>query len=110
MPAHKKRIKKYGFNQVESIAREFCKLKNFKMCKNILQKNREVQTQHFLSREERFENIKESFRVNLKNYNGENLLVIDDITTSGATLEEIIKTFKNAGVQNITCLTVFKQF
>lgn len=111
IPAHRARIKKYGFNHTQAIAKEFCKLRGYKLNKNLLQKKRETLTQHFLDNKQRFENIKDSFRLNLKNYdnkNGENILIIDDITTTGATLDEVIKTFKQKGINNLVCLTVFK--
>lgn len=108
IPAHKARLRKYGFNHTETICKEFAKLKGWKINNKILLKQRETLVQHFLNKEQRFKNIKDSFKIDLKTHRGENLLIVDDITTTGATFQEVIKTFKEAGVNNIVCLSVFK--
>jgi len=108
VPAHKARLNKYGFNHTQVICEEIKKLKGCKINNKILLKSRETLTQHFLNQEQRFKNVQNSFKINSDNYNNENIFIIDDITTTGATLEEIIKAFKKENINKIACLTIFK--
>lgn len=108
IPTNKKNIKERGYNNVLKIAELFAQNEKLKFRDNILIKIKENLPQYKLSLKERRTNVKEVFKVNLKNYNGENIILIDDIITTGSTLEEALKTFREAGIKNIVCITVSK--
>ena len=108
VPSHKQRILKRGYCHTNLICQEFSRLSNIKIETKILKKIKNTKPQYKLSIEKRRKNLKGSFALNLENYNGENILLIDDIFTTGATLEEIINTFKKENINNLTVLTVCK--
>lgn len=98
-----------GYNHMFLIAKTFSKLTNFEINKNLIKKTKYTKPQY--QAKNRHKNIKNSFEINKKDiekYKNKNILLIDDITTSGATLEEIINCLLDSGIKNITCLTISK--
>ncbi len=108
VPSHKKRISKRGYDHINLIAKEFCARANLPLKTNILFKIKDTRAHFNLNKNQRAKNIKGSFLVKNKNYRGENFLIIDDITTTGATLREVVLEFKKAGIKKLTCLTICK--
>ncbi len=98
-----------GYNHMFLIAKHFSKLTGFEVNKNLIKKIKPTKPQY--KAKDRRKNIKGSFRINQKELlklKDKKLLLIDDITTSGATLEEIINCFLELDFNNITCLTISK--
>ena len=98
-----------GYNHMFLIAKHFSKLTGFEINKNLIKKIKPTKKQY--KAKDRRKNIKGSFRINQKELlklKDKKLLLIDDITTSGATLEEIINCFLELNFNNITCLTISK--
>ena len=59
----------------------------------------------------RIQNIKNSFKINQKyidKYKNKNIILLDDITTSGATINEILDCLINESFKKIICLTISK--
>ncbi len=113
IPLSKKRFRERGYNQAELICRELLNLNknsaiNFVLEKNILIKITETEHQaRIRDRNERLKNLSGSFAV--KNANileNKNIILIDDITTTGATLNEARKILKNYGARKIIAFTV----
>ncbi len=98
-----------GYEHMYLIAKEFSKLSGLKVYKNIIKKTRNTIPQ-FKAKNRKL-NIKDAFKINRKYINllkEKEVLLIDDIITTGATLEEIIDILQKEGINNITCLTVSK--
>ena len=97
-----------GYKHMYLIAKEFSKHTNFKILNDLLFKTKYTKPQY--KAKNRHSNIKNSFSLNSKynNLKDKHFLLLDDITTSGATLEEIINLLKENNFNNITCLTVSK--
>lgn len=108
VPSHKQRVLRRGYCQTNLICEEFSQLLNIKTETKILKKIKNTKPQYKLSIEKRRKNLAGSFALNLENYSGENILLVDDITTTGATLEEIINLFKKENIHSLTALTVCK--
>jgi|SRR3989338_127276 len=111
IPLSKKRYRERGYNQAELICKELIKIdqnNNFRLEKDVLIKPIDTKHQaHIENRSERLKNIVGSF--NLKNselIKGKNIILIDDITTTGATLTEGKKVLKAAGVRKIIAFTI----
>lgn len=108
VPLSKESKKKRGFNQCEYIARYIGEKISIK-CIEIIIKDKETREQKHLNREERMLNLKDAFsiksKIDLKNMN---IILIDDITTTGSTLKECCRTLKKYGVNNIKLLTLAK--
>ena len=98
-----------GYNHMYLIANVFSKLTNFEINKDLIKKIKSTKPQY--QAKNRHLNIKNSFSINKKYIDylkDKNILLIDDITTSGATLEEIINVLLDSGINKITCLTISK--
>lgn len=97
-----------GYNHMYLIVKEFSKLTNIPIEKEVVKKIKYTKPQY--KAKDRKKNISGSFKINLKNKNLKNktILLIDDITTSGATLNEIIDCFLGNNISDIICLTVSK--
>ena len=109
VPLHKKRRKKRGYNQSELIAKELSKKLNIQLHRNILYKCINNPPQSSLNQEERKHNIKNAYILkNKKLINNKNILVFDDIYTTGNTVNECSKLLKSAKVNNIGVLTIAK--
>lgn len=113
VPLYLKREQARGYNQSYELANQLSKLTQIPVFNDIV-RLRDTPTQTQLSRKERQENVKGCFKVNnRKSINGLNILLIDDVFTSGSTSNEISKELKNCGANKIYILTIahagFKQ-
>lgn len=108
IPLSKKSKKVRGFNQCEYIAKKIARDLSIEAAE-ILIKQRETKEQKKLKKDERYENIKDAFK--LKNgieLNDCNIILIDDVTTTGATLNEACRLLKKSKVKDIKLLTLAK--
>lgn len=103
VPLSKERQKKRRYNQVELVAQEFSKLTGYKINTNLVERVKDTKPQYNLNRAQRIKNLANAFRVNKSLYNGEKLLIIDDICTTGATFETLIKEFQKNKIEDVTC-------
>jgi len=98
MPLYSKREKERGYNQTYLIAEEFSKLTGYTVNNKIARRIKNTEPQYKLSKKDRIKNLKDAFVVNKIEYTGKNLLLIDDISTTGTTLDELKKTFEKEGI------------
>lgn len=88
VPLHKQKLKKRGYNQVEGFGKEIAKALNIPYRNDILIKISKTGTQVFKTRILRFE-AEEVFTIqNLDQIHNKHVLLVDDIITTGATLEK----------------------
>lgn len=109
VPLHKKRFNERGFNQSEIIARlVFENLDNrqaiFDKTNLIRQKNTAQQAR--LNKKQRFENIKDAFVWRGNNLDGYNIILVDDVYTTGATMQACAQVLKQYGANNVYGLTL----
>lgn len=102
VPISKKRMEERGFNQVELMFKDWLIKRNIS-AKDILTREKATKHQYDLTPEEREANVKNAFKAT-KALNGEKILLLDDILTTGATLTECAKTLKEAGAGKIYAL------
>ena len=109
VPIHKKRLKKRGFNQAEVLARELSSLVDIPVLPALARvKNTKSQTK--LTKKERAENIKEAFICSdPKAVKKKAIILIDDVCTTSATLEECAKVLKKAGAREVYALCATKE-
>lgn len=103
VPMHKKSVQNRGYNQSEILAKKISKELGILYSGRLLKKIRNTKIQHFLSREERMENIKGVYLADGK-CKDLRILLVDDIVTTGATLNECAKTLKKAGAKEVYCV------
>ena len=106
VPLHKKRMKERGFNQAEKIAKNLSNLLNIPMIDKIDMKCN-TRRLYILNKEDRIKELKNAFTLkyskdNLKN---KNILLVDDIFTTGSTVNEISKLLRFEGVNKIFIMT-----
>lgn len=94
VPSNFEKIKHRGYNHSRFLAEEISKYSN-KPLFDDLKKVKNTKSQHFLSMEERSRNLKNAFLVEA-NLENKKILLIDDIHTSGSTIDECYKVLKNA--------------
>jgi ComF family protein len=106
VPLHADREKKRGFNQSEWFARGLAAIFCKPVIGNVLVRHTGTETQTSKSRRERWENVKNSFSVSFPDeIENRHVLLVDDVVTTGATLESCaIALLKNRGVR-ISILT-----
>lgn len=107
VPLHKKRMRKRGFNQSEKIAKELGKMIDIPILDCIYRKSN-TNRLYNLNRIERKIELKNAFLVkeNINYANGKNILLIDDIFTTGSTVNEISKLLKLNNVNKIFVMTL----
>lgn len=109
VPLSKKREKTRGYNQSELIAKHISYITKIRMDKKCLKKVKNIVAQSTLNKEERQNNIAGAYVINKsKNIQNKNILIVDDIYTTGSTANECSKTLKKAGAKNIGVLTIAK--
>lgn len=111
IPLSKKRRRERGYNQAELICKELMKFdlnKDFILEKNVLIKIKETKHQaNINNRKERLGNLSGSFFVkNTELIEDRNIILIDDVTTTGATLNEAKKILKQSGARKVIAFTV----
>lgn len=108
VPIHEEKLKIRKFNQAELLAQEVSKLTNvpiLPLCEKVV--NTPSQTE--LSFKERRANVKDSFEFNKKyksTIKGKNILIIDDVFTTGATCDEVSSLLLKHGAKNCFVLTL----
>ena len=105
VPLHKKRMKDRKYNHMAIVAEEFSKMTGYTIAGDLISRNRETKPQYRLSIKEREENLRGAFQVDKTHYDGEHLLIIDDILTTGSTLKAMIQAFFDVDIFDITAFT-----
>ena len=107
VPLEKRKLKWRGFNQVEEIGKEISKFLNIPLINDILFKIKETPPQVELSEKEREENIKEVFIIrNREKILGKKILLVDDVYTTGSTMEECSQVLKKAGATEVIGIVI----
>lgn len=109
VPIHRKRKLQRGYNQTQLIAKEIAKNIDIKLCDDVLVKSKNTIAQSKLNKNKRKQNIKGAFKVlDLERIQGKNILLFDDIFTTGSTVNECSKILKKAGAKTVGVLTIAK--
>ncbi|PCI94382.1 MAG: amidophosphoribosyltransferase [Flavobacteriales bacterium] len=87
VPLHKNKLKKRGYNQSEWIAKGVAEAMNISINTTTLFRKEDSQTQTRKSRYKRWENVGEIFGIATNELEGKKVLLIDDVVTTGATIE-----------------------
>lgn len=109
IPISNSRKKERGYNQCELIINEVMKLDTKNILSkdfNILIRKRNIEKQTFKNRNERIENSKNIFEVIDSSKTHENIVIIDDVSTTGSTLREARDSLISAGYLHVEALTV----
>lgn len=107
VPLHPKRLRWRGFNQAVLLARQVSRVNNVALDPFVLSRNRETPPQTQLAEDERRKNVRGAFMLHPeKSVHGKSVLLVDDVYTSGATVNECSRTLKAGGAKQVYVLTL----
>lgn len=110
IPIHWTRKLLRGFNQAEVFASALAKQNNIQ-CSNLLIRAKMTKYQSLLSKDERWQNVKDCFSARKNNLPdiSAKIILIDDLLTSGSTIVAATKKLRSYGFNNISALTICKK-
>lgn len=106
VPMTKKAVRSRGYNQAELLAKSLAGRLNLPVISAVI-KQKDTLEQKLLTGKEREQNLKGSFKVEKrKEIKGKNVLLVDDVMTTGATAQAVCKVLLGAGAENVYLATV----
>jgi ComF family protein len=111
VPLHRTKFRQRGFNQAEVIARGALKIcearERLHLCTDAFERKRETPSQIGLTSHQRRENLRGAFAVTrAETMKGREVLIVDDVYTTGATVSECAKVLRRAGATKAWVATV----
>ena len=100
VPMHRKKEGERGYNQSKILADKIARNVDLP-CQDVFEKVIDTKFQVGLKKFDREENLRDAFEV--KNY-AEEIIIVDDVITTGATISELTKIAKKAGIKKVTAL------
>jgi ComF family protein len=104
VPSHWLKIMKRGYNPAAIIASEISKISGIAYM-NAMRDLKKTRQQKHKSIQERMENVAGAF-ICKKRLHDKNIILVDDVLTTGATLNECSKALKGCGAKHVSCLTI----
>ncbi len=103
IPLHHQREKKRGYNQSDLLVNTFCRQLTFTKNNSVLKRSRITPPQVGLNAEERQANVRGAFSVEDPHpVKGKEILLVDDVCTTGATLAAAAEVLLSAGASNVS--------
>lgn len=112
VPLHKKRLRKRKFNQAILLTKELSKLSKKEFFYDFLLRIKNTTAQAGLRKKQREKNLRGAFALNEKYkeiVKGKKILLIDDVMTTGTTLENCAKVLKKSGAKEVNILVIAKR-
>jgi ComF family protein len=111
VPIHKSKYRERGYNQTEILANGIAKGLNIPVLPHLLIRDKKTLPQKQLSDKERLRNLQEAFILNDKVFSEyprkiKSILLIDDIYTTGSTIEACTNVLMRNGIENIYFITL----
>lgn len=95
VPIHKSKLKSRGYNQAELISKELSKLSGIPTNTSLIIRQKKTNPLRELSLRERQNNLKKAFKIGVNDVKFKTGVIIDDIFTTGSTIDEISRTLNN---------------
>ena len=106
VPLHRSRYRKRGYNQAEEFAKELSIRTGIPVNNTVLKRVKSTKPLKLLSLSERQNNLKKAFLFMQNDVKLNTIILVDDIYTTGTTLDEVSKVCKAGGVSEIYTITV----
>ncbi len=106
IPLSQKKLRRRGYNQAALVAREISRRTGILAYEDLLIRVRDTQAQKKLNQTERKNNLKRAFKTKENKVQLNHILLIDDIYTTGSTMNEAAGELKRAGVAEVYCLSI----
>ncbi len=112
VPLHRKRLRHRHFNQAAEISRALSMHTGLPVLA-ALRRTRQTETQTVLSRKQRMENLRGAFEVSRRGHRWiaaapAGAVLVDDVLTTGSTVNECAKTLRRAGFRSVCVITVMR--
>ncbi|NJN95963.1 MAG: ComF family protein [Anaerolineales bacterium] len=108
VPLHPSRLRERGYNQSELLAKSLSELLDLPLDSRTLQRTRSTKSQMTLGFNERHQNVAEAFACESFAGTGQTILLVDDVCTTGSTLDACADALKKMGVGAVWGLTLAK--
>ena len=95
VPIHPKKKYQRGFNQCDALSEAIAKSLNASFDKTLLEKIKNTSSQTRKSKWERWENSLDNFKIKKADIHFKHILIVDDVITTGSTMESLVKMLKN---------------
>ena len=106
VPLHAARLRERGYNQAALLAREMARRAGLVVDEQVLIRHRATDSQVKLDASQRKENVHAAFRCSSNGLAGKRVLLIDDVCTTGATLEACAMALYDGGARSVQALTL----
>ena len=106
VPLHSSKLKKRGYNQADVLAKRLAMKTHIPYCRDLVVRKRNTLPLKELGAKERQINLKNAFIVGYNDVKLNKVLVVDDIYTTGCTIDEISCVLSNEGVSDIYFLSL----
>lgn len=100
VPLHKQRLRERGYNQALELARPIAKKLKIPLDFNSCTRTKNTTAQTLIPAKQRSQNLKNAFTIN-KNISAQHVAIIDDVTTTGNTIQELSKILYQANINKI---------
>lgn len=109
VPISRKRFLERGYNQTEFLAEPLADMLGIPFDGNCIFKKRHNKTQSSVGRiAQRYENVRDAYLADVKKVKGRNILLVDDVFTSGATMKSCAKELVEKGAKSVVGITLAK--
>jgi ComF family protein len=102
VPLHSARLRERGYNQALEIARVLARRLKLPLATDAVRRTRATATQTTLPRTQRARNVRNAFAVRTDELNGKHVAIVDDVMTSGHTIDALAKVLRRAGAKEIS--------
>lgn len=106
IPLHWTKKRQRGYNQAQLLAAEIGKQTGLPVYPNLLKRTRKTKAQKNLNEIERKNNLKRAFKTQENNVQLSYILLVDDIYTTGSTINEAALELEKAGIEQVYCVSV----
>lgn len=106
VPLHRRRRQMRGYNQAEVFARELGERMNLPVCADLVSRVKNTRPQKELNQTDRQKNLKKAFIINRSIVQLDRVLLVDDIYTTGSTVDAVAQALLDAGVKEIYVLCI----
>lgn len=111
IPLDKKKLKNRGYNQSEELAKELSKILEIPVVLDVLIKTKTTKSQMELKKEEREKNLENAFSIKkpLDFARGKKVFLVDDVYTTGSTMQECAKILKESGIKQVWGIAIARE-
>lgn len=106
VPLHRKRLAARGYNQAQLLANEVGRRMNVPVCAGLVSRVKNTAPLKGQNPKERQNNLKKAFNIAQNDVKLEKVIIMDDIYTTGSTMDEMARVLKEAGVKEVYCVSL----